>query len=310
MRKILTALAALAVLVLGTLLALRWRAPEVSVPNGICSAAETQREAAARSSAPLPPAALRDFLTRQGIDARSLATISGPPGAETMLLIIPGEGAVQLWRKLRAAVPQTGRWPVLMGEDRELLLDLKDNFEVMAPEGGPAAVLAKARGIDVARWLEERRQADPDVYDVPRASWLQRAGLRGAPRPKNEIWVHRDVLSGVPYNRVGVALVPTARSWEAPAYLAWGGWNDCPEPAAQVAILERWQSLYGAEVLGMGTDTVELAVSCPIAGREEALSVAREQFIYCYDIVHQGTGTLDHLAAGLVRSGVWFFWWD
>jgi hypothetical protein len=60
----------------------------------------------------------------------------------------------------------------------------------------------------------------------------------------------------------------------------------------------------------MSADTVELDVSCPVVGRERALALAREHFIYCYDIVHQGTGTLDHLAATLSNSGVWFFWWD
>jgi hypothetical protein len=77
LRKIPAVLAALAVLALGILLALRLRAPEMpSVLDG-CFTAEVQRETAAKAPAPLPPDALRDFLTRQGIDARSLATVSG-----------------------------------------------------------------------------------------------------------------------------------------------------------------------------------------------------------------------------------------
>ena len=35
-----------------------------------------------------------------------------------------------------------------------------------------------------------------------------------------------------------------------------------------------------------------------------------EQFAYCPDIVDQGAGTLEALAAVLVNASVWFFWWD
>lgn len=309
--KILAAAAALAVLVVGALLLLRARTrPEPSVSGEVCALAAYQREIAAKAPAPLPVEALRDFLTRQGIDAQSLAQVGPGPGQETALLIAPGEGAVELWRKLREAVPQTGRWPVILGPDQNLLENLRQNLQVVAPEGGPRAILEQAGGIDAGRWLEERGKADPDLYDFPRASWFQRAGLWAGTEPNREIHIHRDILSGAAHDRIGIALVPTPRSWEAPAFLPWGGWNDCPEPAAQVAVLQRWQSLYGAEVLGLGTDIAELQVACPVSGRDQALTLAREHFLYCYDIVHQGTGTVDHLAAGLVESPVWFFWWD
>jgi Domain of unknown function (DUF4253) len=44
--------------------------------------------------------------------------------------------------------------------------------------------------------------------------------------------------------------------------------------------------------------------------RKDALDLAREQYIYCSDIVSQGTGTLEALAAGLLGGTAWFFWWD
>ena len=44
--------------------------------------------------------------------------------------------------------------------------------------------------------------------------------------------------------------------------------------------------------------------------REEALILAQEQYWFCYDIVEQGVGTIENLAAGLMESSVWYFWWD
>lgn len=37
-----------------------------------------------------------------------------------------------------------------------------------------------------------------------------------------------------PLNRVGVFVLPSTASWTAAAYLPFGGWNECPEPAVQI----------------------------------------------------------------------------
>jgi hypothetical protein len=44
--------------------------------------------------------------------------------------------------------------------------------------------------------------------------------------------------------------------------------------------------------------------------RAAALDLAREQFLYCSDIVEQGVGTLSALAAALMENDWWYFWWD
>jgi hypothetical protein len=40
------------------------------------------------------------------------------------------------------------------------------------------------------------------------------------------------------------------------------------------------------------------------------MELAQEQYDFCPDIVLQGTGTLEPLAATLMASDWWFFWWD
>jgi hypothetical protein len=44
--------------------------------------------------------------------------------------------------------------------------------------------------------------------------------------------------------------------------------------------------------------------------RGAALDLAREQYLYCSDIVDQGVQTFSALAAVLMQSDWWYFWWD
>jgi len=40
------------------------------------------------------------------------------------------------------------------------------------------------------------------------------------------------------------------------------------------------------------------------------MELAKEQYIFCNDIVDQGVGTVSALAATLLDSNYWYFWWD
>ena len=51
-------------------------------------------------------------------------------------------------------------------------------------------------------------------------------------------------------------------------------------------------------------------MEAPPVDKESAEKLAREQFIFCTDIVYQGTETIRNLAATLMNAKAWFFWWD
>lgn len=68
--------------------------------------------------------------------------------------------------------------------------------------------------------------------------------------------------------------------------------------------------VYGAEIIGVLPDLMEMCVSRPPTTRDAALTRAKEQYIYCPDVVDQGTQTLQRLAAGLLNGTAWYFWWD
>lgn len=112
------------------------------------------------------------------------------------------------------------------------------------------------------------------------------------------------------HEEVYLVNVPAKASWEIPAYLYWGGWNANPPPHLHVAALRDWHETYGATLVGITSDVLNLSVETPPADRETALALAKDQYIYCEDIVLQGFGDIAPLAASLMESSHWYFWWD
>jgi len=113
-----------------------------------------------------------------------------------------------------------------------------------------------------------------------------------------------------PKKKVYVALIETDDWTTIPAHLYYGGWNACPQPEYHVAALRSWRDRYGAELVGLGADRMDLRVARRPQARAEALDLAREHYAYCNDIVDQGFGTLSKLAACLMANDWWGFWWD
>jgi hypothetical protein len=130
-----------------------------------------------------------------------------------------------------------------------------------------------------------------------------------APRSP-QLSVAADLFSGTPLPLTHLIVIPTNDWTTIPAFLRWGGWNDCPAPEYHVAALRSWRDRFGAELVGLGPDVMNIRVSRKPETRSAALDLAREQYEYCNDIVDQGVGTLSALAAGLMENDWWFFWWD
>jgi hypothetical protein len=82
---------------------------------------------------------------------------------------------------------------------------------------------------------------------------------------------------------------------------------DCPEPELQVALLREWREVYNARPVCMTGDVLECYVPRPPDTEETAMKLAAEQWIYCDDIVGQGTQSVRNLAMELWRSRTWFF---
>lgn len=216
-------------------------------------------------------------------------------------LLVPGKAALATWQGLHG---KGLGYPLLMGEHKELHLLLENREQ---SEDSPAAILAAAATVDLAAWEQERVAADPEYYRLPAADQAMGEEL---PFAKTALGAHLDVLTRRPKREVVIGLLPVTESWEVPAWLKLGGWNECPSPEIHVVLFRHWEHQYGARVASVTGDVIEFTVERPPLSDADALALARQQYVYCPDIVEQGVETVANLAASLKGAKVWFFWWD
>ena len=96
------------------------------------------------------------------------------------------------------------------------------------------------------------------------------------------------------------------------AALAACGWLGAVNHAsvADIAVIVgSWEERFGARLVGVGFDTLDLSVAAPPTTPPAALSVAAEHYAFCPDNIG-GAEQLDEYAAALVGCRHWGFWWD
>lgn len=227
-------------------------------------------------------------------------------------ITVPGKDAMAAWEKLRAS----GRgWPLVIGNDEDVER-IADQFTMGDPvvSGGPAGPRRPSPAQILAAAAKIQFPADLYTWaEIPPPG--EEKGLTGDwPSPPTEaapgLAVAVDLQTGRLHDKVHILVLPTDKSWEAPAYLRWGGWNACPPPDYHVAALRSWHDRFGAELVGINGDTMNIRVRHPARDRRQALILAQEFQAYCTDIVDQGVGSMTALASELMREDWWFFWWD
>lgn len=247
-----------------------------------------------------------------GSSGRGLAsTIDGPlaPGPFPYPTYkVAGEQALSTWARLKG---EGDGYPLIVGppDSAELVAEL-----VELNGGTTASVLAAADAVNfpqdlLARHLAELKAEAAEFgqpYDDSRrvGTWPSRVD------PNRGGELTRDVLSQAPYPEVFIIVLPTQDPAEAIAMLRYGGWNACPPPEEHVAAFRSWRERFGFEPVCVGHDIIEGRVSRRPTDQAAALALARELFAYCPDLVDQGTDDLATLAAILMVSDWWFFWWD
>jgi hypothetical protein len=255
----------------------------------------------------MPPSdveTLRTVLTRHRVPAETLAPLVRTDRGAVHRLLAAGTAAIPSWETLRSLVHQTGHWPVVLGDseswggppdDPAYLTTLFDDLVAAAEPS--ATILGAGLAMEPSGWLAER------------------AGLLRLRVAEIGTWPPAEAVPDEDYSVSGrrwvaIGLVPTLRPWELPAILPFGGWNDCPAAPEHVSMLRSWHERFAAEPVCVAGDVIELRALRPPTERASALALAREQYAYAPDIVEQGTETIEALAACLLRSTYWFFWWD
>ncbi|MEM9295692.1 MAG: DUF4253 domain-containing protein [Planctomycetota bacterium] len=245
---------------------------------------------------------LRAALGGEGVPAASVSPLFTAELGPVMGMRMPGGGkALAAWRKASAVLGGKGWTPVLLGATPSVAESVKRWSS--AP---PLASLAldRADRLDVLSWLASVR--DPAACEPPaRGDW-----------PSESEIAHPVVLSvsdPVTHQALSdlvMAFLPIAEASCAFAWLGFGGWRPCPDPSMHVAVARYWQRVWGAVPISITADVVEYVVPNPPATREQAVALALEQYRYCPDIVEHGVGTIESLAATLMRAQTWYFWWD
>ena len=245
---------------------------------------------------------LRATLGRHGIPAEELSVLMETVDGPIVTLPVAGRAAITLWRRLRGLVDETGRWPVILGPEDdndgyERLLEPFDHAEEIF-----GATPSRIGTIDVGTWFAEARtkNASRELH----GAWPERI------TPTHEVETARDWRTKALHPTLHIALPPVRHGWLVAGAFRYGGWNDCPWPWEHVAVHRYWFDRYGAEVLGLNYEMIELEVTRPPRGREAALRAAEEYFDYCQDIVLLGKLTIEVQAAILMESSIWRFWWD
>lgn len=189
-------------------------------------------------------------------------------------------------------IPNDMMYEVVSNEDRQ------DDYS-------PEAIIEKSKTINVTELLKKRiADASPaeEEDDI--------MGEYSEADPANDFISLIDYGTKRPHANIIIAKIPANNPWELAAWIPMGGFNDCPNPEEQVAVFRYWYEKYSAIPAFVSYDTWELYVEKPVKTKDEAMSLALEQFGFCPDIVWQGVEKINILAGTLVNSSVWFFWWD
>lgn len=219
-------------------------------------------------------------------------------------LKIPGADAVRLLNEHRQQFPATGRYPFLIGDAQELdRLMAAAEFNTQHPPDIIQASLA----VNTADWFAQRRKAEAE-FQFSEQELL--GEWPGEILEKGSIGLHRDILTRKIQREVFLGLAPIDQSWKLPAVLRFGDWNDCPPAEVHCALHRAWQERFAAEITGVSGDVIECLVNNPPTTPDAATRLAWEHYWYCADIVDQGCGTISNLAATLLNSPYWYFWWD
>jgi len=217
------------------------------------------------------------------------------------LIKVAGEHAPSEWRNYQEQWQKEGCSAVVLSPETIHAL-----APLLATDDPPTTeIIASAESVSAKAFFAKR-----EIENVEDETEIEIGDWPSGPVATTTLSAHCEIGSGKPLPFVFLAKIPTSKPWQIPAYLKFGGWNACPDPAQQTAVLHYWAERYGIEVYSISSDTMECAVARPPRNKEDALALAHEQFLFCGDIVFQGTETITLLAAGIINADAWFFWWD
>jgi Domain of unknown function (DUF4253) len=246
---------------------------------------------------------------------KALATsLDLPPGRWHGPIWVSDEPLTEpgIYRNCVATFERTGLWPVLIPHDERFAANDEDWIDDRG-RFAPAAHLVEA--VDVAETLA--RWWDPFCC----------AGGTGCLRPYGGTFpglTRKSPLRVDPLAEAGntgsilarrgtyrLGLVSVERPADAPAVLGWTGMSKSTDQVAEIsAVLRSWEDRFGAALIVLGFDELELSVAGPPRNQGRALILAAEHRSFSVRSFSGQPGNLREYASGLLHRRHWRFSWD
>jgi hypothetical protein len=216
----------------------------------------------------------------------------------------PVPNVATTWSRLAAAFPKTGIWPFVI--DASYDFNGFDDYLMDLPRGRHTEVVA------ILRKAWNGMVSYDEDYDLDEIAPFGKTfpGLADPTRGERATTASIDrIVASLSGGHLG--LVGLHRPADILDTIGWmGAVNEDGDPLDMSTVLRSWELRFDAYVVGMGTDTLILAVGRPPRDLASATAIAAEHFAFCPDNIQQGIGTIREYADALVGEQVWPFWWD
>jgi hypothetical protein len=206
-----------------------------------------------------------------------------------LLLLASGCGgkAIVLTEAERQLAQQVGMPEDLLGAMKRVGNDPR-RLEGTDDQG----VLKLANGITVSVLAVEAADAVKTLRAAAPAGWLA------------FVSAHNFDIGGEPDH---VSLLKGNRFQDAIQAMGTNGINYDIGPEKVSQQLAAWDARYGLVLEGAGFGWFEASFTRPPA---DMVAFAREVYAFCPDVVDQGTGAVEALAAEMSRTNTLYLWWD
>ena len=207
----------------------------------------------------------------------------------------------RIWAALRDLHAHTGLVPVL--------LDQEDNLADFFFTGGTDP--REIDGLSAVEVLADfwGKDEDDDPVGPPPAKESDLA-------PAQDITLPGATLTAALgwFQAAHIGLVPASRPADVPATVGWVAFSDLMDHPNGVwigSVLRSFEKRFGARLVKIGPGAeIRLLVERPPHTRQAALSIAAEHKAFADEFPGLGTTDVRQLAAGLVDTPGWTFWWD
>jgi len=266
---------------------------------------------------------LASLISRLPAGLLPAGTIVSPKDSESPVYWLSDEAApVGRWSRFRAGHTEWRLWPLLLrgDDDRGQPEHPWQTGEVYPARMTPfdqhdVADQMQQRWRDYTRWedTDDEMLSEAERFAVTAPFGRDWPGLcpdialQGPPEDFADGYA--EFLHG---DGARLGLVAVERGSDTLWATGWSGPANYYDDSGEFAVVVRtWEDRFGARVVGLGPDTLQLSVAAPPTTREQALRVAAEHFASCPDSVWQGGyKNLEDYAESLIDQNCWRFWWD